>query len=116
MEKKLKYKYQSDTTVRQSHNIYAPFENYHKYCNWIVVQAVELNNMVITLPPNIIADIWMHDVHFRQIFKRMTYMAHFVHYEKVVQRLLPWCNVDIVEYCTRFDNIEKEKLMNYFVK
>lgn len=116
MKKKLIYKNQSDATIRQSHNIYAPFEGYHDYCNWIVMQAVELNNMVITLPPNVIAEIWIHDVHFRRTFRRMAYMAHFVHYEAIAQRLLPWCNVDISAYCTRFDNIEKGKLVDYLIK
>lgn len=116
MKEKLKYKYQSDAIVRQSSNVYAPFSGYREYCNYIIVQAVELNNMVITLPHNIIAEIWIHDVSFRRTFKRMAYMAYFVHYEKVVQRLLPWCNVDIAAYCMRFVNMPKENVMNYFVK
>lgn len=110
------YSYRSSADARQKNNPYTPFASYLEYCNWIVVQAVELNNIVMTLNSNTIAEVWIHNIRFRQVFRRMAYMAHYVHREEMLQRLLPWCNVDIAAYCTRFDHIEKEKLVDYFVK
>lgn len=110
MENKLKYKYQSEATSRQSQNPYAPFQDYNDYCNWIILQAVELNEIASSIPAPLVAEIWIHDIRFRQTFKRMAYMAYCVHYEDTVQRLLPWCNVNIRQYCQRFDDVPNETI------
>nr|WP_320947630.1 hypothetical protein [Bacteroides intestinalis] len=107
----MKYKYRSDCKNREENNPYAPFVDYYEYRNYIVIQAVDINNMVAGMSPPVIAEIWLHDANFRRIFKRMTYMSRYIHFEESLQSLIPWCFVNIKEYCKRFDGIQQENLL-----
>ena len=84
--------------------------------SYIVIQAVDINNMVAGMSPPVIAEIWLHDANFRRIFKRMTYMSRYIHFEESLQSLIPWCFVNIKEYCKRFDGIQQENLLKMCIR
>lgn len=111
MNKKLTYVYRSDADIRQQNNPYTPFDSYTDYKNWLFIWVAELNEIVAEIPPLLIADIWIHDIHFRQIFRKVTIMAVFIHYERTIQSIMPWCYVDLKEYSKRFDGIDGEELL-----
>lgn len=113
---KLQYKYRSDADMRQKNNPYAPFENFHDYESWLLIWTVELNEMVSGIPANLVSEIWIHDIDFRQRFRRVAKMATYIHYESIVQKLLPWCYVNIKEYAQRFEGVKGDELLKMMKK
>lgn len=89
---------------QQKANPYFPFISFDDYCTTMIVNAVEMNEITQGIPQLMIADLWLMDARLRSLFRRATYMAHFVHREDMLQRLLPWCWVNIKEYCKRYDD------------
>lgn len=110
------YSYRSSAEVRQKNNPYAPFENYRDYNSWLLIFTVELNEIISGIPPSLISEIWIHDIRFRQIFRKVVIMAVYIHHEDVIQKLLPWCYVNIKEYAQRFEGITGEELLKMMRK
>ncbi len=90
--------------TQQKANPYSPFTSYNDYCNQIIFMAMDMNDITRGVPPLMIADLWLLNANLRRLFRSATYMAHFVHREDMLQRLLPWCWVNIAQYAKRYDN------------
>lgn len=107
--------YHSTAEDRQKSNPYYPM-TYNQYCEIVLIGAYELNEMVRDVPVIMIADMWLMNSDFRGRFKRLVKAAAFIHYEKIVQSMLPWCYVDLVKYAKRFKedgyNIAKKYSQN----
>lgn len=110
------YSYRSSAETRKKNNPYAPFENYRDYNSWLLIFTVELNEMVSGIPASLISEVWIHDVRFRQIFRKVVTMAAYIHHENTIQKLLPWCYVDIKEYAKRFEGVTGEELLKMMKK
>lgn len=108
--KKERIAYHSTASGRQKSNPYYPL-SYREYCDTVLLQVCELNDMVRDLPYAMIADFWLMNSSFRAMFKRMARAAAFIHYEDTVQCMMPWLSVNMQEYCQRFkaDNYSIEK-------
>lgn len=100
---KKKIKYHSTAEERQKSNPYAPM-SYREYCDTVLIMAYELNEMIQGVPESMIPDFWMITPNFRARFKRMARAVAFIHYEEKIQPLIPWCPVNLLEYCKRFQS------------
>lgn len=95
--------YDSQGCSVRSGNPYNPFGGYQGYRNHLLISAYELNEMVQDIPIANIPDYWLRIPLFRQRFKRVAYMAWYIHAEDDIQCMIGrWCSVDIRQYAARF--------------
>jgi hypothetical protein len=99
----MKRKITSEIENRERSNPYAPFKSYTEYRDQIIIIAMDINDIIGSIPPTLVHIVWLHDARFRHHFRQAVKMAHYIHREDLLQRLLPWCQFDLTQYAQRFD-------------
>lgn len=99
----MKRKITSTAEDRAKNNPYSPFQSYTEYRDHMLIIALDINEIIEDMPLSVIPEIWMHDTRMRYLFRTAAEMAHYIHAEELLQKMLPWCQFNIKKYCTRFD-------------
>lgn len=99
----MKHKITSAAEERQRSNPYHPL-TYSGFVASIMTQVEDLNRLLRPIPFEMIPNFWLISNEFRGRFKRIARDAHYLHIENEIQGKMPWCVLNLSDYCRRFDD------------